>query len=143
MNQCLKSEPSRPAEPEEWTMHRNRIAQRGQVLIIFVFAIIGLIGMTGLAIDGGNVYSDRRHAQNAADTAALAGALMKVNQEKGGATGCTNISGGTTCGSLVLNSAMDMAADNRYSSDIVHNTVEVHIPPIDGPYSVSGCGYTC
>lgn len=56
--------------------------QRGQALIIIAFALIGLIGMTGLAVDGGMAYSDRRHAQNAADNAAVAGALAKINAVK-------------------------------------------------------------
>ena len=39
----------------------------------------GGIGFTALAIDGSAKLSDRRHAQNAADTAAVAAALTKVN----------------------------------------------------------------
>ncbi len=53
-------------------------SERGQALVLIVFAIVALVGLTGLAIDGGNAYSDRRNAQNAADTAALAAALSKV-----------------------------------------------------------------
>ncbi len=60
-------------------MQNSTKTQRGQALILIVFAIVGMIGLTALAIDGGNAYSDRRHAQNAADTAALAAALSKVN----------------------------------------------------------------
>ncbi len=52
--------------------------QRGQALILIVFAIVGLVGITGLAVDGGLAYSDRRNAQNAADAAALAGALAHI-----------------------------------------------------------------
>ncbi len=52
--------------------------QRGQALVLIVLAIVGLVAITGLAIDGGDAYSDRRHAQNAADTAAMAAALSKV-----------------------------------------------------------------
>lgn len=59
-------------------MIRSSKQQRGQALVLIVFAIVGLVGITALAIDGGNVYSDRRHAQNAADTAALAAGLRKV-----------------------------------------------------------------
>ena len=50
-------------------------SQRGQAIILVAFAVIGLVGFSALAIDGGRVLSDRRHAQNAADTSALAGAL--------------------------------------------------------------------
>ena len=49
--------------------------ERGQALILIAFGAIALFAMTGLAIDGSHKYSDRRHAQNAADTAAVAGAL--------------------------------------------------------------------
>ena len=47
--------------------------ESGQAIIMLVFAVIGLVGFTALAIDGGMVYSDRRHAQGASDAASLAG----------------------------------------------------------------------
>ena len=59
------------------TKHKT---ERGQVLILIVFGIIGLIGITALSIDGGNAYLDRRRAQNAADTAALSAGLAKIRQ---------------------------------------------------------------
>ena len=43
-------------------------------MVLLVLAIVGLLAFTALAIDGGMVYSDRRTAQNTADSAALAGA---------------------------------------------------------------------
>jgi len=48
-------------------------SERGQALILLVFAAVGLLAFTALAIDGGMVYADRRHAQNAADASSLAG----------------------------------------------------------------------
>lgn len=51
----------------------KKINESGQVIIILVFAVIGLIGFTALAIDGGMIYSDRRHAQSASDASSLAG----------------------------------------------------------------------
>lgn len=48
--------------------------QRGQVIILFVLALVGLLAFAGLAIDGAMLYSDRRSAQSGADSAALAGA---------------------------------------------------------------------
>ena len=50
-------------------------SEKGQALILVTFGIIVLIGFTALAIDGGRAFEEKRHAQNAADTAALAGAL--------------------------------------------------------------------
>jgi hypothetical protein len=57
--------------------HRS---ERGQALVLIVAGIIGLVGITALSIDGGNAYFDRRRAQNAADTAAMAAGLAKVRQ---------------------------------------------------------------
>jgi putative Flp pilus-assembly TadE/G-like protein len=53
--------------------HNN--TEKGQALVIIALAAVVLIGFAALAIDGSTAFSDRRHAQNAADTAALAGAL--------------------------------------------------------------------
>jgi hypothetical protein len=60
---------------------RHHSTERGQALIIIVFAMIGLIGLTALTVDGGYAYSDRRQAQNAADTAVLAGARAIIRGE--------------------------------------------------------------
>ena len=50
-------------------------SEKGQALILIAFAAIGLFAFAALAIDGSMLFSDRRHAQNSADSAALAGAL--------------------------------------------------------------------
>ena len=90
-------------------MKHKRITDRGQVLIIFVFAVIGLIGMTGLAIDGGMIFSDRRQAQNAADTAALAGSVRKLTEESAHAVNCTVLAPTpSVCGAKVI-TAMNTA----------------------------------
>lgn len=84
--------------------------ERGQALIIIALAAIGVFGIAGLAIDGSIKFSDRRHAQNAADAAALAGAL------------------GKGAGDDVLTwkfKARDIAADNGYDG-FVSDTVSVY-----------------
>jgi hypothetical protein len=55
--------------------------ERGQALIVIALAAVVLFGFVALAIDGSAKFSDRRHAQNAADTAAIAGALALVNDD--------------------------------------------------------------
>jgi Flp pilus assembly protein TadG len=87
----------------------KRSMERGQALIIIALAAIGLFGITGLAIDGSAKFSDRRHAQNAADTAALAGSLAKINND--------------TDWKL---SALDRALSNGYNNDLVNNTVDIY-----------------
>jgi len=49
--------------------------EKGQALILIALAAVGLFAFAALAIDGSRLYSDKRHAQNAADTAAMAAAL--------------------------------------------------------------------
>jgi len=56
----------------------HKKSEKGQALVIIALAAVGLFAFTALAIDGTRVFSDRRHAQNAADTAALAAALAKI-----------------------------------------------------------------
>jgi hypothetical protein len=92
---------------------------RGQALIMIVLAIVGLLGITGLVIDGGNYFLDRRNAQNAADSAALAAAVTRVRG---------------TGGSSPSSAAMTVAAQNGYNNNGTTNTVEVHQPPTEGPY---------
>jgi hypothetical protein len=52
--------------------------ERGQVLVLLVFAFVTLLGFTALTVDGGNIFYTRRRAQNAADTGAMSAALAKV-----------------------------------------------------------------
>ncbi len=47
--------------------------KRAQVLVMVTLAMTTLVAAMGLAIDGGNMYAQRRITQNAADAAALAG----------------------------------------------------------------------
>jgi hypothetical protein len=94
-------------------------SERGQVLVIIVFAMFGLIGMTGLAIDGSRAYSDRRQAQNAADTAALAAALAYVR----------------TPGEDWTAVGYERAASNGFDDNETSNFVDVYHPPVEGPYT--------
>jgi hypothetical protein len=50
-----------------------RRREGGQTLLIFVLALGVLMGFTAMAIDLGLFFQDRRHLQNTADAAALAG----------------------------------------------------------------------
>jgi hypothetical protein len=101
-------------------MKQNLKYQRGQAIILIVIGLVGLIGLTALAVDGGNAYSDRRQAQGAADSAAFAAALNKLNN--GTAT-------------TLVQAGQAQAATNGYNNDNITNTVDVHDPPISGPYT--------
>ncbi len=86
---------------------RAASSERGQALILIVFAIVGLVAITGLAVDGGMAYSDRRTAQNAADNAALAAALAHARNGDPVAVG------------------MSSAATNGFDNNGTSNTVTV------------------
>ena len=114
---------------------KARTLEKGQALILIIFGIVVLIGLTGLAIDGGNAYSDRRNVQNAADTAALAAALAKINDDT-----YTYFAG----------AALDRAASNGYAdtdptsgSTTAAVNVEIYDPPISGQYSCDNIPSTC
>jgi hypothetical protein len=57
---------------------KSRRFERGQSYIIMAIMMIGVLGFSALAIDGGSVYHEHRRAQNAADSAAMAAALAKI-----------------------------------------------------------------
>ncbi|HUR42294.1 MAG TPA: Tad domain-containing protein [Verrucomicrobiae bacterium] len=50
--------------------------QRGVVLLFFTFGLLAVIGMVGFSLDIGRGYLNRTRVQNAADAAALEGALI-------------------------------------------------------------------
>jgi len=97
----------------------NPIASRekGQALVIIVFSLIGLLGMTALAVDGGNAYAQKLAVQNAADRAALGGALARIR------------------GGDWVKVTYQIAASNGYKNDGIHNTVRVYSPPLNGVYA--------
>lgn len=54
-------------------MKQRNSSERGQVLVLLAIGFVVFLGFVALALDGGMAYSNRRHAQNAADSGSLAG----------------------------------------------------------------------
>jgi Flp pilus assembly protein TadG len=111
-------------------MKPKLLNEGGQALILIAFGAIALFGITGLAIDGSNKYSDRRHAQNAADAAALAGALARATELTthpglSDSEICPNASPGTLCQAISV-AALDRALDNGYDNNLLTNDVKVY-----------------
>ncbi|MDD2921259.1 MAG: pilus assembly protein TadG-related protein [Anaerolineales bacterium] len=93
-------------------------SERGQAIILIVFALIGLIGMTALAVDGGRAFLEKRNVQNVADTTALGGAIARVKGAQ----------------SEWAYKTYEIAKANGYDNNGVGNSVEVHSPPNTGVY---------
>ncbi|MBN2045269.1 MAG: Tad domain-containing protein [Anaerolineales bacterium] len=51
--------------------------EKGQTIILIAVALLGLVTMAALIVDGGYMYLNRRTAQTAADSGALAGAFER------------------------------------------------------------------
>lgn len=87
-------------------------SEKGQAIIIIVFSIIGIIGLTALTVDGGIAYSDRRNAQGAADSAAWAGGLSNAR--------------GGSIDDIIL-AAEEIADQNGYTGDGARSDVTVTV----------------
>jgi Flp pilus assembly protein TadG len=109
----------------------NRRADSGQILIVFALSVLIIIGMVGLAMDGGATFAQRRDQQTAADLAALAGAndyLLSQNSVQAidrartvsAANNFTHASGSTTVGVTISTTngvavEVDIAANHTNS----------------------------
>jgi Flp pilus assembly protein TadG len=91
-------------------------SEKGQALILITLAAVGLFAFAALAIDGSMLFSDRRHAQNAADTSAMAGALAHAR------------------GNTIDEAALTRALSNGYDDNGTTNEVTVEI--VDSPPGV-------
>ncbi len=99
-------------------MIKKSRSEKGQAIILIVFGVLGILFLTALAIDGSLLFADRRAAQAAADTSAIAGALAKT------------IGNGSW-----QNVALARADSNGYPNNGTRSTVTVNSPPQDpGPY---------
>jgi len=107
-------------------MKKKKYTEHGQALILIALAMVGLVGFTALAIDGGNVFSDRRHSQNASDTSVLAAALERVRRP-------------TQDWKSV---AISRAADNGYSAADGVTEVNVYLCS-ELPVTINGYTMTC
>jgi hypothetical protein len=98
--------------------------RRGAVVVHIVLCMTALFGIMAVALDGGMMLTERRHAQATADAAALAGAaeLFKNALTTGAGTGTATTSATTT------------AAANGYTNDGTTSTVTVNIPPKSGTF---------
>jgi hypothetical protein len=104
----------RPMPPSE-----RHESERGQLLVLFALAIVAMIAMVGLVIDGGDTALQRRDQQNVADAAAMAAGYAKANGQDETAA------------------ARTVAAANGYVHGTNNTTVNVTVGPIEVTVDVS------
>lgn len=89
----------------------RRESERGQLLTIFALALVALLAMVGVIIDGGDTFLQRRDQQNVADAAAMAAGYATVN------------------GADPTTVARTVAAANGYVHGANNTTVNVTVSP--------------
>lgn len=105
---------------------KHQPSERGQAIVLIVFAIFGLLAMAALAIDIGQLFAARRNAQNAADAAALAAAY--------------DAAAGSKDADTALEVAYQMAQKNGFKQDDKTVWVRVNNPPVENEGYCPDCG---
>jgi len=103
-------------------MKKMAKGERGQALILLTVGLITLLAFTGLAIDMGRLYSERRTVQGASDTTSLTGALYIGHYD------------GVITSDVIndaINAALYRAVDNGYPLEDVQVSIQR-----DGAYYV-------
>jgi hypothetical protein len=104
-------------QPEKTSIQQNAVkrqAESGQAIVVMTFMMISLLGMLGLAIDGGGMYFMWRDVRNATDAAVMAASYAK----------CT--------GGNIVTAGLNAAAANGFDNNGTTNTVQIHNPPTSG-----------
>ena len=96
----------------------SKRTEKGQAIIIIVLSIIGLIGITALAVDGGNAFVQQRNAQSVADSIALGAAVARIKSN-----------------STWVKQAYAIAEQNGFTEDNPAKNVRLYSPPSSGPYA--------
>lgn len=102
-------------------LNRKDRQERGQAIVLMAVALIGMLGFAAVALDGGNIYSEQRRAQSAADNAVIAAAYQYMQ--------------GITSSTTISNSALSNALSNDYDNNSTSNWVRFYRPPISGAYT--------
>ncbi len=97
-----------------------RKTEAGQAIVLIALAIIGLVGFTALAIDGGNAFVNQQSAQGAADSAAFSAALSRIRD-------------GDNADINAI--AYNIAIANGYDPSDPSISISVHTPPVSGPFA--------
>jgi hypothetical protein len=106
----------------------KRNCRRTAIVVVFVaFAMIGIIGMAAVTLDGGFLYFELREVCATADAAAMAGSCDLFTHYP------TNA--GLDPKGTAAAAAHTVASANGYTNDGTNTTVVVNVPPQSGTYT--------
>lgn len=98
--------------------------RRGATLVLACVSFTGILFLSALAIDMGNLMAARRHAQNCCDAAALAGCVKVANL----------LASGTMPTQANAQAAAQTSIDNNNSANHTNYTITVNYPPSSGSF---------
>ncbi len=103
------------------------VRRSGTIVVWVLLAITVIVGIVAIGMDGGRMMVERRHAQSAADAAALAaGADLYQNYWT---------QHGVDVSGTAQAAALNLAAGNGFTNDGQHSIVTVHVPPRSGAFA--------
>ena len=113
--------PSLHAEKEGRNVNAGRDdhAPRGQIIVIFAVALIAIISIGALILEGGQAFAQQRIAQNGADAAANAGAVVIAQHLKGAPA---------ADGNAVYTAVSSSTAANELANPVAVYTDNVGVP---------------
>ena len=115
-----------------------RKQQNGSILVLAAGILIVLTGFAVLAIDVGRIYLVRNELQNAADSAALAGANCLDRQSQGGSTTECTITYATTLNWTRANAKAVSQLSQNSASNIAISTIDSGHQVNVGYWNVNG-----
>lgn len=95
----------------------NRFGSRGQVLPLMALAMVAIVGMVALVVEGGNAFAQQRITQNAADATANAGTVVLAERLGGAPRTDANVAAAVSA----VAGLNDLAAPIAYYTDIAGN----------------------
>lgn len=119
---------------------RTKKSERGQIIVILALAMVAILGITALAIDGSLIYNARRQDQNTADSAALAGAGAAANYLKDIQSGtliCGQATGTTVTGLIVNAVHASVAVDGIAAADMPKLANDTELAAADQGFTVT------
>src|SRR6202171_4012892 len=109
-------------------------SQSGQIWVLFAVGLVALIGMAGIAIDGGRAYADQRSLEAAAEAGAHAGAFLmsqKWNGEAGNYGTLTDAEVRATAQAFAQYNGWSSANGDTFFLDYVKPDRTTHVGSLD------------